>query len=745
MQFQGKKRPVFGVVAAQAADIEQRQILLGIIENAKSCGVDIVILTNIYNPYYPDDAFSCENKIYDLIDSPDLDGFIYIAESILNSELRVIIKNKLLDHKEKPVVIIGTVTKDFECGDFCFINTSETDDIMDITDHLIEVHGFTDIDIISGPEEVEAARQRVEGYKKSLLKHFIEFDSSKVHYGNFWITSGHDLASKYINGQLRLPQAVICTNDYMAYGLLDEFADHNIRVPDDVTVAGYEYVRQRLYHYPVLTTYQRNRENLGRAAFRFVNSKTVPGIKQEQPLSLRGRVINGCSCSCGINTEEYNRELTQVRHDQFYQSLDLSGQFEQKLTECRTMREYISVCRENSYLIRSACGIYLCLFENWCSFSNSGEEASDIMNCYIVKDKYKKEDKQFLINGLDFVSLFADCPESCAYYINPVFFSKRYMGYFILVYDSPDTYDYIYRNWLKTASNALELLRMKNDISYLSKCQSLSLIHDSVTGIYNRKGFEYAVCSCATSVNNSGEILTVMVRTELFSENLQFDKQDKRYTVSCEAAAAVKKLVGYDNEFCGRLASNLFVFAGFRKYSADYGEILIDKLRTLIIHSPSYIRECGLNSFVCTYGLYSTENFSCDSMINDMIADLNEKSKIRTYEISLPHFSDFMKIRNQIYTQPEEEYSSDDICQQLCLSVGYFRNSYKKYFGVSFHKDCILSRMSLAKYLLISTSMSITAVAQKCGYDDEKYFMRLFQKNTSLTPNKYRSMQQTVK
>lgn len=67
------------------------------------------------------------------------------------------------------------------------------------------------------------------------------------------------------------------------------------------------------------------------------------------------------------------------------------------------------------------------------------------------------------------------------------------MGYVILRYDYPDTYDHIFRNWLKSVSNALEFLRMKNDIRYLLQCQNISEHYDSSTGLYNLTGFENAV------------------------------------------------------------------------------------------------------------------------------------------------------------------------------------------------------------------------------------------------------------
>ena len=55
--------------AAQVADIEQREILLGIIETAQEFNIDIAVISNIYNPIETDEVLITENRIYDMISS----------------------------------------------------------------------------------------------------------------------------------------------------------------------------------------------------------------------------------------------------------------------------------------------------------------------------------------------------------------------------------------------------------------------------------------------------------------------------------------------------------------------------------------------------------------------------------------------------------------------------------------------------------------------------------------------------
>ena len=92
-----------------------------------------------------------------------------------------------------------------------------------------------------------------------------------------------------------------------------------------------------------------------------------------------------------------------------------------------------------------------------------------------------------------------------------------------------------------------------------------------------------------------------------------------------------------------------------------------------------------------------------------------------------------------MYIDPGSEWDAQKTCRDFRLSYGHFRATYKDIFGISFHQDLIRSRISMAKYMLLTTSLSLPAIAYKCGYEDDKYFMRQFRQLTGVTPNSYRN------
>lgn len=714
-------RLVFGVVGAQLSDMEQTEILQGIINQAKVYNIDVAAISNIYNPVESSDVFERENDIYDLILSDEFDGFIFISESVINPETqkKIIDKFRKLE-KNIPVVAVGTPQADFFLDNFIFVNTSDEHDFEKITDHLIEVHGFTDIDMLSGFDFIEASHIRVDGYRKSLEKHNIRYDESKVFYGDFWTESGRLQAQKYINKERPFPQALVCANDYMAYAFLDELLKNNISVPEKISVTGYEYVRERIYHYPVLTTFQRNRKGLGAVAVKMLCKRLTSGEYGSYELP-EGTFISGNTCSCGICDIQLCNEQNDVSLKRTYNFLSLFSQIELKLTECRTINEFIQICREFRYMIRDTEELYICLYENW----YEDNALSENIICYDVF--YDK--KPVTLNKYDFSKLFSG---SAAFYnLSPVFFLDRTLGYVAAKCTSAAANNNMYRNWLKAVSNAIEFLRMKNDIQYLSQCVNLSETHDIMTDMYNERGFKAAYDSFIK--NNAGSQLNFIMLKVCISGN-SFSKTGSGEKISAIIAAAdsIKKLCS----LCGRINDN--TFAGVLKKDIPDSDMISELLYAIIIRNKKYMDYYGTDSFVCTSHICGSEK-----LYHDEYAKASEyienKVRIITERHTFAYYKKMIGIRNNVYIQPDKYFDSE-ISELSPYSTGHLRAVYKKCFGVNLHQDFINSRICLAQYLLFSSELNINEISMKCGYQDCKYFMRQFHNITGCTPNQFRKL-----
>lgn len=730
-----KERPLIGIITSRIANNEQQQLLSGMLDRARTLGADTVIFSNIYNFQEYFAKTEIENRIYDLIPSPRIDGLILTAESILNPELQQYIYERILRGKV-PVVVSGA-----ELPGLCCINNDVASDFADIARHLTELHHFTRFDFLTGPREVETSLLRVKGFRDALQKQGIVLPEENVIYGNFWTNSGEDLAMEYIHGKRRLPEAIVCANDYMAYGICDTFLEHGIHAPEDVTIIGYEYIGERSYHAPILTTYHRNRPAVGRKTMEQVFSM-ITGREPEN-IPVAGEIVCGDTCPCGMNHKQLSRELKDIRRSQYYLQLHFESNFEQQLTVSRNIKDYIRGLQDFAYLIRDAVGVYLCLYEDWCSENPGIDLETDnpdaAMLCYriISPENGTDEPQRFRRNQL-FPEVLPGSSKLGSLYFAPVFFAGRELGYFIIQYDKPDSYDAVFGDWLKVAANALESLRLKNDIRSLLECRNLSEFHDTTTGLYNRTGFSHEVSLALQEAAPEDSLVLVLIRTALFSDDTSIDGRSVAVRMESQIAECLKKLTTGTHEFCAKLSDRFYAVACVGKYDDMQVQLLSDKLETMILHAPLYHQHQGLGTLLCSAARIAADG-NTEAQAQQLYADLQAKIDALSAVRNHNSYPEYQNLRSAMYREPQNAWDAQETCRSFHLSYGHFRATYKELFGISFHQDLIQSRISLAKHLLLTTSLSLQTIAFQCGYDDDKYFLRQFRKLTGFTPNNYRN------
>lgn len=115
-------------------------------------------------------------------------------------------------------------------------------------------HGHRRIAWLGGERGTWPARERLTGYKAVLEQNGISFDRSLVHYGNWQADSGYELASEVLRLK-KPPTVLVCGNDRMALGAYEGVRDAGFRIPDDVSVIGYDNQKEIVsYTRPPLTT-----------------------------------------------------------------------------------------------------------------------------------------------------------------------------------------------------------------------------------------------------------------------------------------------------------------------------------------------------------------------------------------------------------------------------------------------------------------------------------------------------------
>lgn len=99
---------------------------------------------------------------------------------------------------------------------------------------------------------------------------------------------------------------------------------------------------------------------------------------------------------------------------------------------------------------------------------------------------------------------------------------------------------------------------------------------------------------------------------------------------------------------------------------------------------------------------------------------------------------DIQPIQDWIRTYATEDISLQDVAEYFNYNKNYLSQKYKQHFGLSVNQQIIHYRLTHAKSLLTTTNKTIQEIAFEVGYEDEKYFMRLFKEREKTTPTKYR-------
>ena len=145
--------------------------------------------------------------------------------------------------------------------------------------------GHKRIGVISGLKDNPHAIDRLEGYKEALAEAGIPFEKDLIAEGDFTMWSGLNAAFQFCNMKVR-PTAIFSMNDEMAIGAMQTLKNQGIRIPEDMSVTGFDDIAYSKYSDPSLTTISQPAEEMGKMAMDML-LKVIEG----EPLSQRECVL----------------------------------------------------------------------------------------------------------------------------------------------------------------------------------------------------------------------------------------------------------------------------------------------------------------------------------------------------------------------------------------------------------------------------------------------------------------------
>ncbi len=162
--------------------------------------------------------------------------------------------------------------------------------------HLIEEHGRRRIGFLRGPRGNEDSEQREQGYRAALAAHGLAYDPRLVSRGDFIAERTYHSVSGWLAAGLEF-DAVFAGDDDSALGALRALREAGRRVPEDISLVGYDDVSVASLVMPALTTVHVPIVEAGQAAARQLVSLIRTGYAESQHvLSTELRIRQSCGC-----------------------------------------------------------------------------------------------------------------------------------------------------------------------------------------------------------------------------------------------------------------------------------------------------------------------------------------------------------------------------------------------------------------------------------------------------------------
>lgn len=252
---------------ASNAEIAE-QVQRGIFTECAQFGYELLVHpVDHKNPHLVEDVTSFVRRT-------GVDGLIVIAPVSENFEMA-----QALSALGLPVAAVNSIALDFQKNK---IVSREKEACGDIARHFIEL-GHKEIGVISGPLVQTAARERQSGFDAALTTAGLSVRPENFFEGDWSFESGLAGARKLLSSANR-PTAVYAGNDRMAAALIKVAAEKGLRVPQDVSVVGFDDSFLARMLTPALTTITRPFAQIGEGAAHWLLTNLRGVSESDEPL-----------------------------------------------------------------------------------------------------------------------------------------------------------------------------------------------------------------------------------------------------------------------------------------------------------------------------------------------------------------------------------------------------------------------------------------------------------------------------
>lgn len=244
-----KRTQTIGVLFPDVSSSFSSDILHGIEEIAQEKGFSVIVCNTA-------EEGKRTMKYLQVLREKQVDGIVFTSE-VLKDEYYQAIKEMRV-----PVILVNTMTQKYMIP---YVKVDDRQAAYHATDYLIQ-KGHREIAMISGTlKDQIAGFPRLDGYRQALADNGIEYTDSRVAYGDFELESSRK-AMKKLLAEAPPFTALFAASDEMAIGAMSVAMGQGLKIPDDLSIIGYDDLKFARMIYPPLTTIHQPLTMMGRIA-----------------------------------------------------------------------------------------------------------------------------------------------------------------------------------------------------------------------------------------------------------------------------------------------------------------------------------------------------------------------------------------------------------------------------------------------------------------------------------------------
>lgn len=268
---------------------------------AKKSNFITIIVPDISNPFFSEmvkgaEDFARENG-YNIF-LGDTEGKVKLEKEYIDAAINrmtdgiILVAPRLEDNlickinDNTPLVIVDRF---INRNDILQVYIDNLKGVMSAVEYLINLN-HEHIAFLSGPKDVLDSLQREKGYIMALKKHNIPINPKLMLTGDFKFESGRYAFEKFFSNYPK-PTAIFASNDIMAFGLIQRAHEMNVKVPEDVSIVGFDDISLSSLVNPPLTTVRHPMLEMGIKAVELLINKLDDRLDVKINFNLENTLI----------------------------------------------------------------------------------------------------------------------------------------------------------------------------------------------------------------------------------------------------------------------------------------------------------------------------------------------------------------------------------------------------------------------------------------------------------------------